>query len=608
MSLSAPVLLSADEERSRRDELEERLRWLIRLRWIALGGVFFVIGLARWLGLVQSSTPLLITGAAMVVINVVFFIARVVRPDRTLRELSAEALLQIFVDVTGLGLLLFFAGGLSNPFVFFFTFHVVIAAILLEKRQAYSAALISTGVVVFLGLAEELGLSRSWPLQGLSNTQDLSALSRLGMVFALSTTQIISVYLVTAIMDRLRARTADVRRLNRDLEDRVERVAAAERRLAAEHQRARAILECMKEGVVVVDLEGRVLLANSAAQQSAVLALEETLKRTDLNSPAPLPDSPQLAQIEIQGRCFENTLSAVRAASGETLGLMVVSRDVTERRSLERQVTHAEKLHALGNLAAGLAHELNTPLGTILGYAQMLLEDRERTELKVIEEQARRCRKIVQGLLVFARKSSGGRALCRPAELITKVRELLSHPMRMRGLVLETGVLPLTLPKVDVASDEIEQVLVNLVTNAADSIELARVQVEPALAVAQGGEGNSTLPAAPPLLVEAETRGVIRLDAGLDSRGRVVISVEDNGPGVPVDLREQIFEPFFTTKEAGRGTGLGLSIARRIVEDHGGELALESRADGSHGARFVLRLPPASAVPLPDSGPPRSGG
>jgi len=596
MSLSAPAILSTDEERSRRDELEERLRWLIRLRWIALGGVFFVIGLARWLGLVQSSTPLLITGAAMVVINVVFFIARVVRPDRTLRELSAEALLQIFVDVTGLGLLLFFAGGLSNPFVFFFTFHVVIAAILLEKRQAYSAALISTGVVVFLGLAEELGLSKSWPLQGLSNTQDLSALSRMGMVFALSTTQIISVYLVTAIMDRLRARTADVRRLNRDLEDRVERVAAAERRLAAEHQRARAILECMKEGVVVVDLEGRVLLANSAAQQSAVLALEETLKRTDLNAPATLPDAPKLAQIEIKGRFFENTLSAVRAASGETLGLMVVSRDVTERRSLERQVTHSEKLHALGNLAAGLAHELNTPLGTILGYAQMLLEDRERTELKVIEEQARRCRKIVQGLLVFARKSSGERARCKPADLITKVRELLSHPMKMRGLTLEALPSSPFLPNVDVASDEIEQVLVNLVTNAADSIELARV-AQPALALAHAGatSGEAT-PATPPDSPQPIS-GMIRLAAGLDARGHVVLSVEDDGPGVPAELREQVFEPFFTTKEAGRGTGLGLSIARRIVEDHGGELALENRSDGLNGARFELRLPPASAVP-----------
>lgn len=591
MSIQAPELVSADEERSRRDELEERLRWLIRLRWIALAGVFFVIGLARWLGLVQSSMPLLLTGAVMVVINVVFFIARVVRPYRPLRELSVEALLQIFVDVTGLGLLLFFAGGLSNPFVFFFTFHVVIAAILLEKRQAYSAALMSTGVVVFLGLAEELGSSRSWPLQGVSNTQDLSQLSRLGMVFALSTTQIISVYLVTSIMDRLRARTADVRRLNRDLEDRVERVAAAERRLAAEHQRARAILECMKEGVVVVDLQGRVLLANSAAQQNA---LEETLKRTDLNAPAPPPDAPQLAQIEIHGRLFENTLSAVRAVSGETLGLMVVSRDVTERRSLERQVTHAEKLHALGNLAAGLAHELNTPLGTILGYAQMLLEDRERTELKVIEEQARRCRKIVQGLLVFARKSTGGRSLHKPVDLIAKARELLSHPMKLRGFTLETGALTAALPKVHVAEDEIEQVLVNLVTNAADSIELARVAAEPALAVAHAGEDANASPLAVPKPNAGDNAGTIRLDAMLDGRGRVVISVEDNGPGVPAELRDQIFEPFFTTKEAGRGTGLGLSIARRIVEDHGGELALNSRSDGAAGARFELRLPPAA--------------
>src|SRR6185436_17515789 len=102
-------------------------------------------------------------------------------------------------------------------------------------------------------------------------------LSRLGIVFSFGTTLMISVYLVTAIMDRLRSSARDVRRLNADLADRVELLAAAERKLAAEHQRARAILECMEEGVVVVDLHGQVLLANTAAQQSALMALDDTL-------------------------------------------------------------------------------------------------------------------------------------------------------------------------------------------------------------------------------------------------------------------------------------------------------------------------------------------
>jgi signal transduction histidine kinase len=270
--------------------------------------------------------------------------------------------------------------------------------------------------------------------------------------------------------------------------------------------------------------------------------------------------------------------------------VVIVSRDVTERRSLERQVVHAEKLHALGNLAAGLAHELNTPLGTILGYAQMLLDERPAGELRIIEEQARRCRKIVQGLLDFARKSSGERVVCDPNALATKVRELLSHSLRVRSVSFELDLADPPPPRVEVAADEIEQVLVNLVTNAADAIEMHAAL--PVLAAAGGGsigreEKQRPLPRASPL-------GTVWLCTRTDAKGRAVLAVEDDGPGVPEDVREQIFEPFFTTKAAGRGTGLGLSIARRIVEDHGGELRLTERDGGLPGARFELRLPPRS--------------
>jgi signal transduction histidine kinase len=461
--------------------------------------------------------------------------------------------------------------------------------------------------------------------------------------------------MVTAIIDKLRASTGDVRRLNAILNERVEMLASAERKLAAEHQRARAILECMDEGVVVVDLQGKVLLANSAAQQSAILALDETLskagaiaecslrngecehdeshhehhvdqngKATEAECPAGSPaaclsqvlasgghlcaatlallgasppksagparlsppKAPTLAEIELRGRRFENTVSAVRA-DNETVGIVVVSRDVTDRRSLERQVVHAEKLHALGNLAAGVAHELNTPLGTILGYAQMLLEEEagfdsnargngngraavatQRTELKSIEDQARRCRKIVQGLLDFARKSGGGREDCSPNELALKIRDLIAHSLELRGIDIELDLSEPPPPHIRVAANEIEQVLVNLITNAADAIEM-------------GANGSGRAASAPRPKVKIETRR--------EGNGGVLIAVEDNGPGVPAELAEQIFEPFFTTKAAGRGTGLGLSIARRIVEDHEGRLTLSRGAPGA-GARFEMRL------------------
>jgi signal transduction histidine kinase len=672
MMADSSIPKSAADELSRRDELDERLRWLVTLRWVALAGVGVAVIAARALQLIGSMWPLAIVGGGMAIMNVGFHGLHTRFPVRTLRALSAEALLQIAIDVLGLGALIFFSGGLDNPFIFFFCFHVVIAAILLEKREAYCVALLSALVVLILGLADQYGWSSDWALRGVLGHTSRSDLLRYGLVFALGTTLLIAVYMVTAIIDKLRASTGDVRRLNTILNERVEMLASAERKLAAEHQRARAILECMDEGVVVVDLQGKVLLANSAAQQSAMLALDETLNkagattktadcnlrdsgcmddhvdaqtvslvelaRSDSNpkskiqtpnseecpaespaqclqevlangghlcaatlallgasppqseGPARLapPRSPTLAEIELRGRRFENTVSAVRTGN-ETVGIVVVSRDVTERRLLERQVVHSEKLHALGNLAAGVAHELNTPLGTILGYAQMLLEDApeshsngngrteiagQRQELKSIEDQARRCRKIVQGLLDFARKSGGGREDCSPNELVIKIRDLIAHSLELRGIDIKLDLCDPPPPAIRVAANEIEQVLVNLITNAADAIEM----------------GPS---------VQAERTSTIRIETRRESSGGVLIAVEDNGPGVPAELSEQIFEPFFTTKAAGRGTGLGLSIARRIVEDHEGRLLLSRRSNGLTGARFELHLHAAVVAQVP---------
>src|SRR5579862_1417043 len=674
MEVSATITNMAGDELQRRDELEERLRWLVNLRWVALSGVCLATFIARLLHYIDSAWPLAVVASVMAVLNCGFLGLHTRLPKRTLRALSAEALLQITIDVIGLGLLIFFAGALSNPFIFYFIFHVVIAGILLERKQAYTVAAMTSIVIAILGFSEQLGLTL--PVKGILS-EPRSSLSRFGIVFAFGTTLMISVYLVTAIMERLRTSARDVRRLNADLADRVELLASAEKKLAAEHQRARAILECMDEGVVVVDLYGKVLLANSAAQKSALLALKDTLKQTGCNDPvtgvaychgptggenllqhhhdhpprsagvppadscgagilpancgaggppasssingsipsngaaphktagalaqdecpfgnpsacleealskggmlcpatlallgaAPPklekpelspPDSPRRTQVELQGRTFENTVSAVRTAASDFVGLVVVSRDVTERSSLERQLSHAEKLNALGNLAAGVAHELNTPLGTILGYAQMLIDDAQRDgppkELAAIEDQARRCKKIVQSLLDFARKSGGGRSECSPNELAERIHSLMSHSLQMRGIELALDLTRPDPPKVRAAANEIEQVLVNLVTNAADAIEMSGVK----------NDSRVTL----------QTRA---------ENGSVLIAVEDSGPGVPSELAGKIFEPFFTTKSAGKGTGLGLSIASRIVEDHHGRIELAQRTDGKAGAR-----------------------
>ena len=140
----------------------------------------------------------------------------------------------------------------------------------------------------------------------------------------------------------------------------------------------------------------------------------------------------------------------------------------------------------------------------------------------------------------------------------------MSHSLRMRGIALRLDLGIPEPPRLNAAANELEQVLVNLITNAADALEMADVKDDPC--------------------VTLQTRA--------DANGIVLLAVEDNGPGVPADIIPKIFEPFFTTKAAGKGTGLGLSIASRIIEDHKGRIDLAKRSDGKPGARFELRLKP----------------
>jgi PAS domain S-box-containing protein len=268
---------------------------------------------------------------------------------------------------------------------------------------------------------------------------------------------------------------------------------------------------------------------------------------------------------------------AVRAVTGDggEDRIEILADDVTERRRQDELVRRSERMASLGAVLAGAAHELNNPLAAIMGFSQLLLRKRwpleDRSALEAIHHEAVRSATIVKDLLALARRRGIERRA--PAD----VNELVAYIVRTRRYALETAGIVCELelgPMPPVRGDraQLEQVILNLLNNAEQAL---RPRVDGHRSTSQGH-------------ILIRTR---------HEEPEIIVEVEDNGPGVPDDVRSDIWDPFWTSKEEGEGTGLGLTVVHTIVVDHGGSVSLERGALG--GARFVVRLPTAAATEQP---------
>lgn len=272
-----------------------------------------------------------------------------------------------------------------------------------------------------------------------------------------------------------------------------------------------------------------------------------------------------------------STVVALRGPDGRVTHFVGVQRDITEELRLRDQLVHSERLSAVGELVAGVAHEINNPLQTIVGCVELLQEDGSATEeqlhdFAIVRREAARAGQIVRNLLAFIRRGSPERGSADLNQIVRATAELREYHLVQRNISLEVDLAPGPLNLL-ANRDEIQQVVLNLVLNAEQAIT---------------GAGGS---------------GTIRLRTRTDGRSHV-LEVEDDGPGVSEELRGRIFEPFFTTKDVGEGTGLGLSISHGIARSHGGALEL---VDEGRGACFRLTLPaheaPAAAAAPPHAAP-----
>lgn len=278
-----------------------------------------------------------------------------------------------------------------------------------------------------------------------------------------------------------------------------------------------------------------------------------------------------------------NTAS-ILSSDGEVAGVVAIGRDLTEVRDLEEQIIHAEKLATLGQLAAGVVHELNNPLTSISVYSEYLLTKGKRDgvqpgdleKLGRIAEAAARMLRFTRDLVTYARPSSEEPASLSLDEVIDQALVFCDHVISDARVVVQRCYAE-DLPPLWAVRGQLHQVFINLVTNACH-------------AIAGGGDGEGGR-----LMVSADRDG-----------GVIVVRICDDGPGIASEHVGHIFEPFFSTKGEGRGTGLGLSIVRNIVQQHGGTIEVSSRGgdDERRGTEFELRFPLRALGPRPGAGEP----
>ena len=274
-------------------------------------------------------------------------------------------------------------------------------------------------------------------------------------------------------------------------------------------------------------------------------------------------------------RWFHVVKVPVYGQDSTIIGLLLTARDISVMKKMQEQLIQAQKMEGLGRLAGGVAHEINTPLGVILGYSQLMMDDIEDEELlenlKIIEKQTKVCRKIVADLLGFSRHTHSIRESVDVNESIREVITLVGHAFSLNHIsichALDDGIPPLFCDK-----EQMKQVWLNLLNNAADAI---------------GQDGV--------IFVKSKRD---------DEKNTAIFSIADTGGGIGKEHLDKIFDPFFTTKQVGKGTGLGLSVSFGIIKDHGGTLSvlspipeeyqIEAISQAEHhgpGAVFVVALP-----------------
>lgn len=369
--------------------------------------------------------------------------------------------------------------------------------------------------------------------------------------------------------------------LNQNLEQQV--IERTEMLTTSEHK-CRRIFEQSLDTILVTDSQWKIIEINPAGITMTGYTKEEMVTG-EMHIKMLFADSREWERIQGHINAHEfilNEETAFVRPNGENLLVMItcgvdygafgcaktyhfIIKNINDKKMMEKQMAQAEKLAALGELSAGVAHEINNPLGIILGYTQLLLKEESNSsqtshdDLKIIEKHVHACKNVVSDLLTFSRKNSVDDARVNMNQVVDDVvKFLINHP-DLRQIEMDLHLWTDRHLFVTGNEQELRQVLINLLINAGYAL----------------GQ-----------------KGTVTITTTKNTHNQVLIGVKDNGPGISQENQEKIFNPFFTTKPVGKGTGLGLSVSYAIIANHGGDITVESCP--GKGTVFTIMLPGAA--------------
>jgi PAS domain S-box-containing protein len=350
-----------------------------------------------------------------------------------------------------------------------------------------------------------------------------------------------------------------------------------EEKLKQAAQEWRTTFDSITDLISIHDNDNRIIRVNKAVADMLKTTPQELIgkfchdvMRGDHECPANCPQLLALrtgkpSSLEIfnpnLGLHFQESASPLFNEKGEITGTVLVARDVSQQKRMEEQLILTDRLASIGELSSGIAHELNNPLTSVIGFSQLLMEgdvpENMKEDLSTVYSEAQRAAVIVKNLLTFARKHAPFKQLTQVNAVIEDVLRLRAYEQKVNNIEIENR-LASNLPEIMIDHFQMQQVFLNIIVNA----EFA--------------------------MMESHHRGKLTITTK-KSDSFIKIAITDDGPGIAKENLKHIFDPFFTTKEVGKGTGLGLSICHGIVTEHGGQIY--ARSEKGQGATFVVELP-----------------